>query len=222
MSGIHRPYLRSSTREMIHNNAQYAQTNSKGELIDPNIGEVLDGKVQYGHVTGMENRGFVSYAEKSGMTQSELNNITNNSGLYQLESPYGNMSHQSEEQDSNQTALNTAAYCYFEDPSYQELTYINPHGNENESWTISTVNAQSGEESTVGTFTPNLGEVTPESQAAIQSAVSDVESFDPQYEQENDMSDFGCADEGSAAADNSASEDAGNGYTDSAGDGMGI
>lgn len=167
----HRPYLRSATREMVDHNAQRAQVNEQRQIVDPNTGQVLDGKVQYGHVTGMENRGFVSYSNQAGMSQAELNNTTNNPGLYQLESPEGNMSHKSEEPDANATALNTANYCYIENPQYQKSTFINPPVAEGEHWTVSVVNEKTGFESQVGTFTPDLGSVTFESQGAVQSSV---------------------------------------------------
>ena len=131
MSGNHRPYLRSSTKDMVNQNAQYTQLNKNEQLVDPNTGELLGDDAQYGHVTGMENRGFISYSDKAGMSQAELNNTTNE-------------------------------------------------------------NTQTGEESLVGTFTPELGEITPESQAAIQSSVADYQ---------NDMSDFGASDDSSITDD---------------------
>lgn len=185
MNGNHRPYLRTSTKEMINNNAQRTQLNENGQIVDPNTGEVLGKNAHNGHVTGMENRGFVNYSNQAGMSQAELNNTTNNAGLYQLESPNGNMGHGSEEPDANATALNTANYCYLENPQYQETTYINPPSAEGEPWTLTVENTQTGEESLVGTFTPDLGDVTPESQAAIQSSVVD---------HQNDMSYFGTGD----------------------------
>lgn len=192
MSGNHRPYLRYSTKDMVNQNAQYTQLNKNEQLVDPNTGELLGDDAQYGHVTGMENRGFISYSDKAGMSQAELNNTTNNAGVYQLESPAGNMGHGSEEPDANATALNTANYCYLENPQYQESTYINPPSAEGKPWTLTVENTQTGEESLVGTFTPDLGEITPESQAAIQSSVADYQ---------NDMSDFGASDDSSITDD---------------------
>lgn len=218
MSGNHRPYLRSTTKEMVQNNAQNNQMNENGQLVDPNTGEVLDSTAQYGHVTGMENRGFVSYSNQAGMSQQELNNTTNNPGLYQLESPSGNQGHSFEEQDQNQTNLNTANYSYLENPSYQETTYINPPSAEGEPWTLTTENIHTGEESTIGTFEPDLGEVTPESQAAIHSAAPSYGSADYAA----DMNDFGSADTPGDASGNtadSASDGDGNGDGNGGSDG---
>lgn len=219
MSGNHRPYLRSSTKDMIDQNAQRTQMNEEGQLVDPNNGQVLDENAQYGHVTGMENRGFVNYSSQAGMSQSELNNTTNNPGLYQLESPDGNMGHGSEEQDANATALNTANYCYLENPQYQANTYINPPSAEGEEWTLTVENTQTGVESQIGTFTPALGEVTPESQAAIHSAAPSYSS-EAASSDDNDMSDFGTGD---SNLDSEGSSD-GNSDGDSSGndDGMSI
>lgn len=41
MSGNHRPYLRSTTKEMVNQNAQHMQMNEHGQLVDPNNGQVL-------------------------------------------------------------------------------------------------------------------------------------------------------------------------------------
>lgn len=221
MSGNHRPYLRSTTKEMVNQNAQYTQMNEHGQIVDPNNGQVLGEDAQYGHVTGMENRGFVSYSNQAGMPQSELNDTTNNAGLYQLESPEGNMGHGSEEPDPNETALNTANYCYLENPQYQETTYINPPSAEGEPWTLTTENTQTGVESQVGTFTPDLGEVTPESQAAIHSAAPSYSSEDS-VSYGNDMSDFGAGDSNADATGSSASAGESDGSGSSSGDDSGM
>lgn len=172
MGNLHRPYVRSFTRQGMWNNAERNQTNEKGEVVDPNTGKVLDKNAHAGHEPGMENRGFISYGEKAGMSQKELNNTVNNPGLYQPEDGKSNMGHEHEEKDPNQTALNTANYCYLENPDYQKNTYINPPASENDPWTISVVNKETDIESQVGTFQPDLGEVTEESQAAIESAIT--------------------------------------------------
>lgn len=221
MSGNHRPYLRSTTKEMVNQNAQHTQMNEQGQIVDPNNGQVLGDDAQYGHVTGMENRGFVSYSNQAGMSQSELNDTTNNAGLYQLESPEGNMGHGSEESDPNETALNTANYCYLENPQYQETTYINPPSAEGEPWTLTTENTQTGVESQVGTFTPDLGEVTPESQAAIHSAAPSYSSEDS-VSCGNDMSDFGAGDSNADTAGSSVSVGESDGSGSSSSDDSGM
>lgn len=184
---MHRSYTRSSTKATMDRTAQY---NEKGEMLDPNTHEpIQDGKV-IGHPTGLEWRGFESYGEKSGMTQAEMNDIQNNGSMLQWESNESNGEHTFEEQDANATTLNTANYCYLENPQYQETTYINPPSAEGEPWTLTTENTQTGVESQVGTFTPDLGDVTPESQAAIHSASPSYSSgVNASYS--NDMSDFG-------------------------------
>lgn len=184
---MHRSYTRESTKEVMDRNAQY---NEKGQMLDPNTHEpIQDGKV-IGHPTGLEWHGFESYGDKSGMCQSEMNDIQNNGCMLQWESNASNGEHTFEEKDANVTALNTANYCYLEAPQYQATTYINPPNAEGEPWTLTTENTQTGVESQVGTFNPDLGEVTPESQTAIHSAVSSYNS-EPSVSYENDMSDFG-------------------------------
>ena len=184
---MHRSYTRESTKETMDRNAQY---NEKGQMLDPNTHEpIQDGKV-IGHPSGLEWHGFESYGDKSGMTQAEMNDIQNNGCMLQWESNASNGEHTFEEKDANATALNTANYCYLEAPQYQATTYINPPSAEGEPWTLTTENTQTGIESQVGTFTPDLGEDTPESQTAIHSAVSSYNS-EPCVSYDNNMSDFG-------------------------------
>lgn len=138
--------------------AEFLQTNEWGQLIDPNTKEPISpDDIHRGHVTGMENRGFLDFASKSGMSQKELNNTVNNAGLYQYESGSSNMSHEFEEQDRNQTSLNTAAYCYFENHEYMENVFINPPSDENGEWTLSVVNKETGVETIIGNFNPDTG-----------------------------------------------------------------
>lgn len=151
----HRSYVRKSTREQIESRAEKNET---GTYIDPNTKEPITGKPHNGHVTGMENRGFLEYSDQAGMSQKELNNTTNNAGLYQLEDGKSNSGHKYEEQDANQTALNTANFCYLENPEYKKNTYINPPTKEGEPWNLSVKNKNTGEESLVGTFEPHLSQ----------------------------------------------------------------
>lgn len=159
--GNHRSYLRKSTREQIESRAE---KDENGNYIDPNTKEPITGKPHKGHVTGMENRGFLNYSDKAGMSQKELNNTTNNAGLYQLEGGKINVSHKYEEQDANQTALNTANYCYLENPEYQKNTYIYRPTKEGEPWTVRVENKNTGEKSLVGTFEPNLSQFSNQTQ----------------------------------------------------------
>lgn len=215
---MHRSYTRSSTKATMDKTAHY---NENGEMLDPNTHEpIQDGKV-IGHPTGLEWRGFESYGEKSGMTQAEMNDIQNNGSMLQWESKGSNGEHTYEESDENEIALNTANYCYLENPQYQETTYINPPSAEGEPWTLTTENVQTGEESLVGTFEPDLGEVTPESQSAMQSATSSYES-DVVCCYENDMSDFGAGDSNADVAGSSASTGESDGSGSSSSDDSGM
>lgn len=199
---MHRSYIRSSTKEAMDRNAHY---NEKGEMLDPNTNKpIQDGKA-IGHPQGMEWRGFESYGTKSAMSQAEMNDIQNNGAMLQWESNESNSTHIFEESDENATALNTANYCYLENPQYQETTYIVSPSAEGEQWTLTTENTQTGEESQVGTFTPDLGNVTAESQQAIQSAVSAYNS-EACVSYDNDMSDFGIEDSSVEDAENSDGE----------------
>lgn len=215
---MHRSYTRSSTKATMDKTAHY---NENGEMLDPNTHEpIQDGKV-IGHPTGLEWRGFESYGEKSGMTQAEMNDIQNNGSMLQWESKGSNGEHTYEESDENEIALNTANYCYLDNPQYQETTYINPPSAEGEPWTLTTENVQTGEESLVGTFEPDLGEVTPESQSAMQSATSSYES-DVVCCYENDMSDFGAGDSNVDVAGSSASTGESDGSGSSSSDDSGM
>ncbi|MBQ9111578.1 MAG: hypothetical protein IJY06_09475 [Oscillospiraceae bacterium] len=202
MSGLHRSYTRKSTKDAMDKNASY---NSKNEMLDPNENEPIQDKKVIGHPTGMEWRGFKSYGEKSGMTQAEMNNTQNNGAMLQWESASSNAKHEHEETDPNATALNTANYCYLENPQYQKSTYINPPSAEGEPWTLSVVNKQTGIESQIGTFEPDLGEVTPEGTAALKSTVS-LNDLESENTCENSMNDFGSEENNTDAAESSASE----------------
>lgn len=206
---MHRSYTRSSTKATMDRTAHY---NENGEMLDPNTHEpIQDGKV-IGHPTGLEWRGFESYGKKTGMTQAEMNDIQNNGSMLQWESNRSNSEHSFEETDPNATSLNTANYSYLENPQYQETTYINPPSAEGEPWTLTTENTQTGVESQVGTFTPDSGEVTSESQAAIQSTVLSYSS-EPSVSYDNDMSDFGSSDCNENAIGNSEFDGESNGST---------
>lgn len=213
---MHRSYTRNSTKEVMDRTAKY---NDKGEILDPNTSSPIQDKKVIGHPTGMEWCGFKSYGEKSGITQAEMNDIQNNGAMLQWESNSSNGEHIYEEVDANATALNTANYCYLENPKYQENTYINPPNAEGEPWILTVENTQTGVESQVGTFTPDLGDVTPESQAAIQSTVSSYSS-ESVSACDNDMNDFGSGDSNtdSLRSSDSGGNSEGNSNGDSNGD----
>lgn len=192
--GNHRSYVRKSTREQIESRAE---KDENGNYIDPNTKEIISGKPHGGHVTGMENRGFLHYSDKAGMSQKELNNTTNNAGLYQLEDGKSNSGHKYEEKDANQTALNTANYCYLENPEYQKNTYINPPTKEGEPWNLSVKNKNTGEESTIGTFQPDLSQSSTQTQNTNlddfggQNKTQTVSSNISTQNQESNLDDFG-------------------------------
>lgn len=159
MNNNHRPYVRKSTRECLDKNAELFQTDKEGNMRDPNNSEIIlteDNKVK-GHVPGLENKGLIDYSNKSGMSQHELNNIANNPGIYRYEDKAENGSHKHEMQDDNQAALSSANYCYLENRTYQENTFINrPESQENgAAWTITTENADDNQTYEIGTFVPD-------------------------------------------------------------------
>ena len=169
---MHRSYIRTSTKEVMNATAKY---NEHGEMLDPNTCDVITQPV-IGHGSGLEYFGFRDYGEKSGMTQKEFNDIQNNGSMLQWENRDSNGSHKYECKDSNATALSTSNYSYLENSNFQENTYINPPNNDGEPWTVSTESRETCVESEIGSFTPDLGEVTDESKAAIESSVQSYNS----------------------------------------------
>ena len=91
--GLHRPYIRKSTREAVEN---AAQKNAKGQFIDPNTLQPIEGKYDLGHKRGNEFRTEKAKAEREGVTQSQFNDRMNNPDLYQIENPSSNRSHKYE------------------------------------------------------------------------------------------------------------------------------
>ena len=91
--GLHRPYIRKSTREAVEN---AAQKNAKGQFIDPNTLQPIEGKYDLGHKRGNEFRTEKAKAEREGLTQSQFNDRMNNPDLYQIENPSSNRSHKYE------------------------------------------------------------------------------------------------------------------------------
>ena len=203
---MHRSYTRNSTKETMNVTAHY---NEKGQMLDPNTNEPIEGAKVIGHPTGLEWNGFRDFGQKSGMTQKEMNDIQNNGSMLQWESKESNAEHKFEEKDPNATALNTANYCYLGNTKFQETTYINPPAAEGESWTLTTKNVQTGIESQIGTFNPDLGEVTPGSKAAIGGIVQSNNTNTTEgvnTMNENDLSDFGTIDNPDKISDEDISE----------------
>lgn len=186
---MHRSYIRESTKDVMERTAHY---NEKRKILDPNTNQPIQDEKVIGHPSGLEWHGFESYGDKSGMSQAEMNEIQNNGCMLQWESNSSNGQHSFEEQDPNATALNTANYCYLENPQYQETTFINPPSAEGEQWTLTVENVQTGIES----------------QAAIHSAVSSYSS-ELSVSYDNDMSDFGVGDYNADTMESSVSEEEG-------------
>ena len=91
---LHRPYIRKSTREAVESTAQ---RNAKGQFLDPNTLQPIEGKYDLGHKPGHEFRKEKTRAQKEGLSQKEFNDRMNNPDLYQIESPSSNRSHKFEE-----------------------------------------------------------------------------------------------------------------------------
>lgn len=94
--GLHRSYIRKSTRSEVESRAQ---KNEQGQFLDANTGNAIEGKYDLGHKTGNEFRTEKAKAEMEGLTQSQFNDRMNNPDLYQIEDPSSNRSHQYEAKD---------------------------------------------------------------------------------------------------------------------------
>lgn len=102
---LHRPYIRQSVRAEVEDRAQ---KNEKGQFLDANTGQPIEGKYDLGHKTGHEFRSEKAKAESEGLTQKEFNDRMNNPDLYQIEDPSSNRSHQFEaKEDPANTKDNT-------------------------------------------------------------------------------------------------------------------
>jgi hypothetical protein len=93
---LHRPYIRKPVREEVE--ARALRT-PDGRPIDPNTGEIIDGKPDLGHTHGNEFWRAKRDAESEGLTQKEFNERMNNPDFYQLEDPRSNRSHRYEKRD---------------------------------------------------------------------------------------------------------------------------
>jgi hypothetical protein len=92
--GLHRPYLRKSTKEGIE---ATAPRDAAGRPIDPNTGKPIDGKPDIGHKPGNEFRREKAAAEAEGLSQKPFNDRMNDPSKYQLEDPSSNRSHKYEQ-----------------------------------------------------------------------------------------------------------------------------
>lgn len=95
---LHRPYIRSEVRAEVE---ARAEKNEKGQFLDANTKQPIEGKYDLGHKAGYEFRTEQAKAEKEGLTQEQFNDKMNNPDLYQIEDPSSNRSHQFEAKEEN-------------------------------------------------------------------------------------------------------------------------
>lgn len=88
--GLHRPYIRQDVREIVE---ERAEKNEKGQFLDANTHEPIEGQYDLGHVAGHEHWREVERAEAEGLSQEEFNDRMNNPDFYQIEDPHENRSH---------------------------------------------------------------------------------------------------------------------------------
>ena len=103
--GLHRPYIRREVREEIE---RRAEKNDKGQFLDANTHEPIEGQYDLGHKAGHEHWREVEQAEKEGLTQEEFNDRMKNPDYFQIEDPHENRSHAHEmpEEENSQSAGN--------------------------------------------------------------------------------------------------------------------
>lgn len=90
---LHRPYIRQEVREEVE---RRAEKNEKGQFLDANTHEPIEGQYDLGHKAGHEHWREVEQAEKEGLTQEEFNERMNNPDYFQIEDPHENRSHSHE------------------------------------------------------------------------------------------------------------------------------
>ena len=88
--GLHRPYIRKGIREEVE---RRAEKNEKGQFLDANTKEPIQGKYDLGHKTGHEHWREALKAEEKGLTQEKFNDFMNNPDFFQIEDPHENRSH---------------------------------------------------------------------------------------------------------------------------------
>lgn len=169
MSYIKRAPISQERKEMIHDNARKFQVaDENGNFLSPNGTRrtFTAEEAEMGHVREFENRYERIFSEKAGLTQKQHNELFTNPGMFQLEPGDENRSHQFECKDKNEAMQNISAYACSEDPDIAARTYINPSADHN-SGTISIVNAQTGEEETLSSYSINASENAVENTASV-------------------------------------------------------
>lgn len=106
---LNRPYIRASVRAEVE---RRAEKNEKGQFLDANTRQLIEGKYDLGHKAGHEHWREAEKAE--GLTQEEFNERMNNPDYFQIEDPHENRSHthempaeESEEENSPSEATQT-------------------------------------------------------------------------------------------------------------------
>lgn len=87
---LNRPYIRASVKAEVE---RRAEKNEKGQFLDANTGQPIEGKYDLGHKAGHEHWREVERAETEGLTQKEFNERMNNADYFQIEDPHENRSH---------------------------------------------------------------------------------------------------------------------------------
>lgn len=116
---LHRPYIRKGVRQEVE---RRAQKNEKDQFLDANTGQPIEGKYDMGHKTGHEYRTALAEAEEQGLSQSEFNDLQNNSDIFQIEDPSSNRSHAFEQKDQEETRSEEAIESESETAENEEET----------------------------------------------------------------------------------------------------
>jgi uncharacterized protein DUF4157/HNH/ENDO VII superfamily nuclease len=91
---LKRPALRQSFKDRVKS---AGKKNAKGQYLDANTGEAIDGEPVYGHIYGREHRRLVLEASEKGMTQEQFNDwVNDHPEWFQLETKANNESHRFE------------------------------------------------------------------------------------------------------------------------------
>lgn len=102
---FHRPYIRKEVREQVEANAE---KNEKGQFLDANTKQPIEGKYDLGHKYGHEYWHEAEKAEKENLTQKEFNDRMNSAEHYQIEDPHENRGHSHEKSSEEYQAEENA------------------------------------------------------------------------------------------------------------------
>lgn len=91
---LRRPALRKALKDKVK---AAAKKNDKGQYLDANTGEPIDGEPVYGHIYGKEHRRLALEASEKGMTQEQFDNwVNDHPEWFQTETKANNESHRFE------------------------------------------------------------------------------------------------------------------------------